>query len=530
TVTIPCARTGRAVVGSLAYRSPIGHHRFRPGFTRRDGAVLRSGDLARLLAAKLDAGDAGASAEALAAAVADSAAKTRLFLERLPLTGTVDPWHAPNPFLAAESGLRLGHPMHPTAKASAGFTAADLDRYAPELGASFPLHWLAVDPALLAEERLETVRSLDPPPALGDAAPARPGPARATWPLLPCHPWQAGDLAGRPAVAELVAGGRIVPLGPLGGDVHPTASVRTVWDPASGRQLKLALSVRITNFVRENSPEQLRRSLDASRVLAGLGDLDAAVDGPEGAFGVMLELGSRRLALPDLAAASGVVYREGPPMAGAASPMVVAALLEPDPVDGVPPVVRAVQRAGRGDDAAAWVAQYLRISLRPLVRLLVRHGVGLEAHTQNSLVTLDDGWPVRFVVRDLEGASLNRDHPRAGAGFADLVAAASPALYGETEVWRRFAYYVLVNHLGQLIATLAEHLGPDEAGLWARAGAVLADEAVRGGADSAAVRLRALLDDPQLPAKANLRSLLGGHSEEPAWVSVPNPLRPNGFR
>src|SRR5205807_4021162 len=132
----------------------------------------------------------------------------------------VDPWHAPNPFLAAEQSLRLGHPLHPAAKASSGFTMADLERYAPELGASFPLHWLAVDPELVAEERLEVVRSLDPPPALCDAAGARLGAARAAWPLLPCHPWQAEDLAARPAVAGLLATGRIVALGPLGSDVH----------------------------------------------------------------------------------------------------------------------------------------------------------------------------------------------------------------------------------------------------------------------------------------------------------------------
>src|SRR5947209_10330817 len=100
TVTIPFTRTGRAVIGSLAYHSPIGHHRFRPGFTLRTGEGLRSPDLARLIAAELDPDDAGPGG--FAPLVADSAAKTRLFLEGLPLTGTVDPWHAPNPFLAAE--------------------------------------------------------------------------------------------------------------------------------------------------------------------------------------------------------------------------------------------------------------------------------------------------------------------------------------------------------------------------------------------------------------------------------------------
>ena len=148
-----------------------------------------------------------------------------------------------------------------------------------------------------------------------------------------------------------MAAGRLVALGPLGPDVYPTASVRTVWDPASGRQLKLPLSVRITNFVRENSAEQLRRSLDASRAIAGLGDLAVAVDWPGGSVrrppraGLPPPGGAGGLPEAEaaaLAAATGVLYREGPPLAGSASPMVVAALLEPDPARR-----RSADRPGR---------------------------------------------------------------------------------------------------------------------------------------------------------------------------------------
>lgn len=536
TVTIPFAHTGRAVVASLAYHSSLGHHRFRAGFTLRTGEALGRAQLVELIAGEL--GAAGAAADSFAGLVADSAAKSRTFLERLPVTGTVDPWHAPNPFLAAEQSLRVGHPFHPAPKASAGFSAGDLDRYAPELGASFPLHWLAVDPGCLEESRLTTVRSLDPPPALCDAAAGELGRERATWPLLPCHPWQAEHLRSLPAVQAMSDAGRLVFLGPLGPDVYPTASVRTVWDPASGRQLKLPLSVRITNFVRENSAEQVRRSLDTSAALVGLGDVDTAVGAPAGAFGVLHELGFRRLRAPEgcaeteavaLGAASAVLYREGPPIVGAASPMVLAALLEPDPLDGVPPIIRAVQHTAGGasgpSPARAWFGRYLEVALRPLTRLLVRHGIGLEAHTQNSLVALADGWPVRFVVRDLEGGSLNRDHRSAAGGFGQLIAAGSPAVYGEAEVWQRFSYYVLVNHVGQLVATLAEHLGPSEAELWSVAGGLLADEAVRHGAGAAAAPLRALLDGAELPAKANLVSVLEGHGEQPTWIALPNPLR-----
>jgi siderophore synthetase component len=212
-------------------------------------------------------------------------------------------------------------------------------------------------------------------------------------------------------------------------------------------------------------------------------------------------------------------------MAGEASPMVVAALLERSPHDGVPPLIRAVDRAGHGRaHVRAWLERYLNISLVPLIRLAVAAGVSLEAHTQNSLVALDGGWPAHFSVRDLEGGSISSTHPRAGDRYRGLIGDDSPAFYSEAEAWRRFGYYVLVNHVGQLVATLAEHLGPSEPDLWGVVGQTLAGEAERLGRDPAGAALRRLLDGPQLPAKANLRSRFRQRSEDPLYVGIPNPL------
>jgi staphyloferrin B synthase len=537
TVTIPFPLTGQSVVGSATVLSASGHHRFRPDFWVRSdegrgpGGRPLSGpdDVARLVARELAAGDPDpaqsvARQEALRAQVADSTTKTRHYLERRLAEGAPSPLDAPCPFLAAEQGLLLGHPFHPAAKASEGFDGDDLERYAPELRASFPLHWLAALPELVREERLGDDRALDPRPDVTQAAAARLGDDRSTWPLLPCHPWQAGHLGRLPAFVALLATGKLVMLGPLGAAVHPTSSVRTVWDPSAGRFLKLPLSVRITNFVRVNPPDQLRRSVDVSRVVASLGDLGEALELPSPSFSVFLELGYRTLVSPSLCAATGVVYREAPALEGEASPMVVAALLERSPHDGVPPLIRAVERAGRRTlHVRAWLARYLEISLLPLTRLAVR-GISLEAHTQNSLVSLDGGWPSHFWVRDLEGASISRSHEAAGGGYGGLIGDDSPALYPEAEAWRRFGYYVLVNHVGQLVATLAEHLGPSESDLWAVVGQTLSGEAERLGPDPACAPLRRLLGGPELPAKANLRSRFRQHSEDPLYVGIPNPL------
>src|SRR5207253_1436612 len=122
----------KLVIGPLLARTGTGGGSMPSGTGRAGNPFLAGDDRAAELAEH----------DAFLVLTGDSATKTQLFLERLPITGTVDPWHAPNPFLAAEQSIRFGHPFHPAPKASPGFTAADLDRYAPEVGASFPLHWL----------------------------------------------------------------------------------------------------------------------------------------------------------------------------------------------------------------------------------------------------------------------------------------------------------------------------------------------------------------------------------------------------
>jgi siderophore synthetase component len=528
--------TGRSLTGTTTFQSVIGHHRYAPGFrvTSDDGTpphpLTGAAEAARLIAAELAAADpdrprAAARQAALCAQIADSAAKCELYLERRLAEGD----HPAGTFLTAEQGLLLGHPFHPAAKASEGFGAADLDRYAPELRASFPLHWLAVAPDLMEEHRLDDRISLDPPAVVASAAADRLAAGQSTWPLLPCHPWQAAHLGASPDLAGLIATGRIVALGPLGPAVSPTSSVRTVWDRTAGRFLKLPLGVRITNFVRVNPPDQLRRSLDVSRVIGGIGDLDRALGLERETFRVLLELGFRTLAVDGneaLASSTGVIYREATAWPRRPEPMVVAALLERSCADGVPALVRAVGRTGTGPASVrVWLGRYLELSLVPLARLAARFGVSLEAHSQNSLVVVDGGWPVGFWVRDLEGGSLNREHVRAGALYGSRLREDSPALYSEAETWHRFAYYVLVNHLGQLIAVLAEHLGPTEEELWEVVHACLTGEARRLGSDPAAGPLRRLLEMAELPAKANLTSRFAERSEEPLYVGVPNPLR-----
>ncbi|MFP5070884.1 IucA/IucC family protein [Pseudonocardia nantongensis] len=476
---------GRTLITQVAAPSPSGHHRFTGPVCDERGSPVAHDDV---VVAVLRAADAGGSDLAgvagLAREVDDSAARTARYL-----AGARGRWSG----RPSELSVLRGHPFHPTPKSAVGFTDADLAAYAPELAAKFRLEHVAVHPRLCAERRV----------APGDWGVA-PAPEDG-WPVLPMHPWQARWLAADPHGAALLAEGRLRRLGPRDPVVTPTSSVRTVAAPGAPAVWKLPLSVRITHFVRTNPAEHVRRALDASALVARVEparDLDG--------FEVLIETGFRGVdpaaAGVELADGLAVLFREPPPTDLA----VVAGLLEEGPAGEEPALAGLLQAAGGGP--AQWLCRHLTVATIPLLRVFDRHGIGFEAHVQNSLLATHDGWPVRFAVRDMEGTHVTRDGTAAA-----LLEPDSPLLYERAEAWQRLRYHVITNHLAHLVATLG-WLGPEsEHELWA----VVARELAATGTPSA----MALTRDPTLPAKANLASRLGGRGERPDYVQIPNPIQ-----
>ncbi|MBB3050480.1 siderophore synthetase component [Prauserella isguenensis] len=526
-VRVPLRSIDDTLTIELAHVSPFGHHVPTPaiGLDGHPG-VLGHDQLVDILLDELVARYGGAeNRDELARQIANSTGHIARFLAREEPAGardarerTAGDGHAEDPGAGdpgagragsgdsrspglrareftrrAEQALLRGHPFHPTPKSTEGFDDQDLLRYAPELGGEFRLHYFAVDPAVACSDHVVPARVL---PSGVDGPDGRL--------LLPAHPWQADYLVKQAGMQRLLDRGAVAALGPLGPTVYPTSSVRTVCDPDSTVVWKLPLHVRITNFVRNNPAEHVRRAADAGRLIAGLRHRWPAE------LGVLIETGYRMLE-PDvageLAAETAVLFRENPFPGTEWAPRVVAGLLEPGR-DGQEPVLPALVRES-GGDPAAWLRQYASISLRPLLHAFTVDGVSFEAHVQNSLVHTDHGWPTRFWVRDMEGTSASADR-------AD-VAPGSPLRYSDDEAWLRLRYHLVTNHFGHLVHVLGMHTGVGEEELWAQLADFLRDDCPgRYAAD--------LLTSPTLPAKANLVSRFLERGERPLYVEVGNPL------
>lgn len=420
-------------------------------------------------------------------------------------------------YLASEQSLLFGHRFHPTPKARTGDPRA-WSAYAPEVGAAFPLRHLAVREHLIAEEYAEPSATA----ALDRLRTDVPDGYR----LLPTHPWQYDTLRDHPALRAALDNGDVLDLGPGGQPFAATASVRTLYDGETF--LKFSLNVRITNCLRKNSSYELSGAVALTRVLApALADLAERFPGSA----VLREPAYRTLALPDGPAGTpdqalfegfGVIVREGLParLTPGTTPLLAAAVADEYPSSDA----HISRLLGAADEQRAleWWSAYLDLLVPPVLAAYFDHGLVLEPHLQNVLVCVDDeGMPAQVLFRDLEGTKLVPEH------HADTLAAlppevAGPMTYDAQRGWDRVVYCLLVNHIAELLAALADLHPRAEAALWGRVRETLRAYADRLGCPP---RLAALLAGVPLPAKANLLTRWERKADrEAGYVRLPSPL------
>ncbi|GHF40759.1 iron transporter [Streptomyces mashuensis] len=428
-----------------------------------------------------------------------------------------DPLHPlaplePLDYVASEQSLLFGHRFHPTPKARTG-APEDWARYAPEARARFPLRHLAVRHRHVREEAVT-------PAAL--AVLDRQGTVPAGHVLLPVHPWQYAMLAGHPALRAALDRGDVRDLGERGPVFRPTASVRTLYDGHTF--LKVSLNVRITNCLRKNAEYELSGAVALTRLLEPVArELAARFPGAallrEPAYRT-LDVGCR-----DLAEGFGVIVREGldARLAPGLTALLAAAVADEYPT-GPAQAGRLLARAGHGGPCAAlrWWDAYLDLLVPPVLAAYVDHGVVLEPHLQNVVVGVDaEGMPRQVLLRDLEGTKLLPSRHAAALAALDPDVA-GPLTYDERRGWDRVVYCLLVNHLAEMLAALADlhpHLEPR---LWSGVRRVL-DRCARAHGDPPA--LRALVAGAPLPAKANLLTRWERKADRHAgYVRIGSPL------
>ncbi|WP_408056167.1 IucA/IucC family protein [Streptomyces ureilyticus] len=549
--------SGTALVVPVHYWSPTGWHRLGPPHLSdapHQAPPTDAATLAALLGRETlaDGTEGGAENKAgdsgdLVRRVADSAQRTVTFIR----DRREHPADGSDLFLSAEQSLLLGHPLHPTPKSREGLSEAESRLYSPESRGSFPLHWMAVAPSVLATESAWTERGRPVPAQQLTARHAGPGlPLPDGYAALPMHPWQIREVRHRSATAKLLDAGLLQDLGPHGAPWHPTSSVRTLYRSGAPAMLKLSLGLCITNSRRENLRKELHRGVEVHRLLrTGLAEQWKA---EHPGFDIVRDPAWLAVDAPDGSPVPGLdVMLRHNPFTPTDSVSCVAGLVSVRPEDpageasgaeqGRPTmrsrlseiVTHLAGRTGRSRGAVAteWFLRYLEQVIRPVLWLDSEAGIALEAHQQNTLVLLDpQGWPAGGRYRDNQGyyfresrrAELDKRLPGIGEH--------SDTFVSDEVTDERFAYYLAINNVLGLIGAFGSQGLADERLLLAAFRRFLANVA------SGPARLRTplpacLLDSPMLRCKANLLTRLHGLDEligpvdtQSVYVTIANPL------
>jgi siderophore synthetase component len=294
----------------------------------------------------------------------------------------------------------------------------------------------------------------------------------------------------------------------------PTAALRTLYVPGHG-YLKMSLDIQVTSTRRTISTASTQNGRTLTRLLTDLlaGEAVLLLAEPAGAAARGLH------ADRDLAA----IHRTG--LAGQLTPdevAVPAAALTALLPNGRSVARELLRRAG--GSATAFVAAYARMLLPPLLRLVTRHGIALEAHLQNCLpVFCTGGHPRRLALRDLAGM---RVHPGrlAARGHRLTLWPGSVIVTDDPDTLRaKLAYTGLQAHLGELVRHFAVADLLDESTTWHAIRSIVDNVYDELGADSPhAAADHAFFTAPTVATKALVRMRLGGGGD--VHVPVDNPL------
>ncbi|MGQ4879490.1 IucA/IucC family protein [Billgrantia sp. LNSP4103-1] len=446
---------------------------------------------------------------------------------------------------ALDAALHEGHPYHPCFKARLGFEGDDPLRYGPEAGATFRLHWLAVP----REQRLaclpqveeafwrqelgaQTAQALRSRLHVAGADPLRHA-------VLPVHPWQWKALRDG-ALGPALARGEAIALGPLGDRYRPSQSLRSLFNVSRPGQacIKLPLGIGNTSTRRHLEPHSVPSAPGISRWLRETVESDPRFDGEYPLRLLEEYAGLLYTGHPDHPAAGeavagelGAIWRRSiaSQLAQGERAVPLNALFAVE-ADGRPFIQPWIERYG----VVSWLGAAIRRVVLPVWHLLVAHGIGVEAHAQNGLLVVRDGWPVALLLRDFhDSVEYVEAFLPAGAARPDF--AERQPLYDQAPDGR---YYRMENvealrelvmdtlfvyHLSELALLMERHYSLPESDFWSRVNGCLTAYARRH--PELAERLGALdYRRPRIAAEALLTRKLHGPGAPECHHRVPNAL------
>lgn len=368
-----------------------------------------------------------------------------------------------------------GHNLHPGSKTKTGMKPENVFSFSPEFRQSLFICFLAVrkDHLISTEIYPDYIESEFPETAkLYQVQMREKGYKVEDYRLLPVHEWQYHNVIPT-LYTEEIKTGIIVLFTELAIEGAASSSFRTVWPKLFGKPaLKLAVNSQMTSTVRSISPQTAMNSVEFTEMMQSIMDREPSLEN----FLPINEVAgySFRSESKDLSRNLTVVAREN--FDSKLSPGEVAipgcSLYNLSPISGKTLITEVVDEYccycnfNKIKGTTSFLTEYLSVVIPGYLTLLVKYGVALEGHLQNSVPVFKEGKLVRFYFRDWGGVRIYESRLNQQGIEIDFYPGSVSITSSEQEMREKAFYTIFQNHLGEIIMQLCKYSGIQEKNLW----------------------------------------------------------------
>lgn len=368
-----------------------------------------------------------------------------------------------------------GHHIHPCAKTKLGMSPDAVTRFSAECQNRPMIAWIAVRKEFIQGNLLD---SSDPNlfidrffPNLKEQIPSSFDSLADEYQFLPVHRWQMEQIIPE-LYQEEIAKKILIPMAHVETPAKASSSFRTLYPLGSKGSVKVAVHSQMTSTVRSISPQTAINAAEFSRLIDQVLTHEPQLAGtfiPIREWGGFYFRSSDSLKRRNLS----VVFREERILSQDEIAMVASALYDQSPITGKPILVDVVQcyAQARGETslpkaAYQWWKHYVSIALQGFLTLMVKYGIGLEGHMQNSVPIFQQGKPVKMMFRDWGGVRIHVQRLQKQGIAINFHPQSLTVVHEEEKMREKVFYTVYQSHLGELIIQLCQRYGLSEEQLW----------------------------------------------------------------
>ncbi len=460
-----------------------------------------------------------------------------------------------SPLAFYEQCVVEGHPLHPGAKTKFGIDVEEVIQYSPEWGATPNVALAAVSREFCRTASADAQSVTDwlykEYKGLKEAVEkilSEKGVNPAQFELVPIHPWQFDHTLGT-LYKEEIAQNKVILITDFRIPTQSLVSFRSL-APIQERgqkkhHIKTAINVQTTSAVRTVSPNSAENGPVLSKILSSIQEKENHFGGSftvlQERAGVYFQPISQGMSEDErwkLQANMASILRENPEnhvKDPEEIPMPAAALLAKSPVSGKAIVTELIEQLAdqyqlsRLEEAASlFIRRYAEISLPGFLTLMVRYGISLEGHMQNSISVFRKGEPVRILLRDFGGIRVFPKRLRKEGYDAKFFPGSSIMTEKVEQLRNIITYSVIQNHFAELITSIDRELGINEGVLWKQV-IIVCEQIFAELKKNPDIAEQAALDElaifqPMIDLKALTMMRLRGDVTDYPYVQVPNPL------